>query len=339
MLLATPASHVPTRQPIDTREEQREARRELLLLLSAAVGLVLVAILLGRSPLGLAGPPHHLGSWSDGPPGLAALRVLRVLLLVGSVTFLSWLGLLAVMCVPRRAAASTRLARLPFNRLVRQALVGTVALALVGSSAGSALAGSRPAVVADDATGGQRWPDLPQQPRTTTPAPRATTPPTEADAAIVRIPTILPRLAAPTSSATSPPTSVSTVKPVETLPAGPSLALVFEPRFTASRSSIAARIPQATLRDSGETRVVRVGESFWSMAEDEVLTRVDEATDADIARYWRRLIETNRARLPDPTNPDLLWVGTTLALPSVDGSFGARVHPRDPLTRVGARLV
>ena len=327
MLLVTSASPVPARGPHDPRTQQRDARRQLLLLLSAAVGLVLVAILLGRSPLGLTGSPSHLASWSDGPPGLAALRVLRVVLLVGSVMFLSWLGLLAVMCVPRRTVASTRLTRLPFSCLVRRALVGTVALALAGSSGGVAIAASRPAVVADDATGGQRWPELPQQPRTTTPAPRATTPLSEADAAIVRTPTILPRLARPTSSATSPPTSVSAVKPLHTLPAGPSSALVFEPRFTARPSSIGADIPQSTLRDSGETRVVRAGESFWSIAEDEVLTTVDEATDADIARYWQRLIETNRARLPDPTNPDLLWVGTTLTLLPLGGDH-VEQHPR-----------
>ncbi len=327
MLLVTSASPVPAQGPHDPWQRQDEARRELLLLLSAAVGLVVIAILLGRSPLGLTGSPSHVASWTDGPPGLAALRVLRVVLLVGSVMFLSWLGLLALMCVPRRAAASTRFARLPFNRIVHQALVGTVALALAGSTGGVAIAASRPAVVADDATGGQRWPELPQQPFATTPAPRATTPPTEAAAAIVRIPTIFPRLARPTSSATSPPPSVSAVKPVETLPAGPSLALVFEPRFTASPSSIGAGIPQSTLRDSGATRIVRAGESFWSIAEDEVLTRVDEATDADIAGYWRRLIEINRARLPDPANPDLLWVGTTLTLLPPDGDHVAQ-HPR-----------
>ena len=79
-------------------------------------------------------------------------------------------------------------------------------------------------------------------------------------------------------------------------------------------------IPQHTARNRTArkptaTRIVRAGESFWSIAEDEVLTSVDEATDADVADYWRRLIEDNRARLPDPTNPDLLWVGSALTLP------------------------
>ena len=320
MLLVTSASPVPTRGPHNPWEQRRDARRELLLLLSAAIGFVVVAILLGRSPLGLAGPPHHLGSWSDGAPGLAALRVLRIVLLVGSVTLLSWLGLLAVMCVPRRTAASTRFARLPFNRLVRRALVGTVALALAGSSGGAAIAASRPAVVADDATGGQRWPELPQQPRTTT-APRVTTPPSEADAAIVRTPTILPRLAGPTSSAASPPTSVSTVNAGTPMTAGPNPVTASASSFSAGPTPHDTLIP--TTPDLAPTRIVRAGESFWSIAEDEVLTAVDEATDADIARYWRRLIETNRTRLPDPTNPDLLWVGTRLVIPSADGSHSA----------------
>jgi nucleoid-associated protein YgaU len=63
------------------------------------------------------------------------------------------------------------------------------------------------------------------------------------------------------------------------------------------------------------SRTVKAGESFWSIAENEVLVHVDEATDHDIAAYWRLLIEANRDRLPDRNNPDLLWVGTQLQLP------------------------
>ena len=69
--------------------------------------------------------------------------------------------------------------------------------------------------------------------------------------------------------------------------------------------------------ESASTRIVRAGESFWSIAEDEVLTSVDEATDAAVIDYWHRLIERNRSRLPDPTNPDLLWTGLELVLPPI----------------------
>lgn len=317
MILVTSASRSALWPPSDAREHQRESRRELFLLLGAAAGLLVVALLLGRSALGLAGPLDQLASWTDGPPGLAALRVLRVGLLVGSIAFITWLGILAVMCVPQRTATSPRLARLPFSRLVRQALVGTVAFALVGSSGGAAIAASRPAVVADDATGGQRWPELPQQ-QTVAAAPAArqvTTPTTTADSAIVRTPMILPKLVVPTTAASPPPTDSSTAKPTVPIPAGPSIADVFELTFAESRPLNNADIARSVPHMTSSTRIVRAGESFWSIAEDEVLTTVDEATDADIADYWCRLIERNRARLPDPANPDLLWVGAILSLP------------------------
>jgi hypothetical protein len=34
-----------------------------------------------------------------------------------------------------------------------------------------------------------------------------------------------------------------------------------------------------------------------------------------VGRYWRRLIDTNRDRLVDPGNPDLLVPGQELVLP------------------------
>ena len=311
MVLMTSAPRSAGWPPSDPRALQRNARREVLLLLAIATGLLALALLLGRTRLGLAGSPDRLSSWTDGPPGLAALRALRFVMLTGSTAFIVWLAILAVMCAPQRTAMSTRLALLPFGRLRRRALIGTVALAIVGSSGGAAIAASRPAVVANDATGGQRWPELLLQPGTATRAPRGTTPPATDEGAIVRSPTILPWLVAPPST-TVRPTPTSTVAPIGAMSAGPSLAVAFETRFSGSASST---IAQPTARNPTTTRIVRAGESFWSIAEDEVLTSVDEATDADVADYWRHLIEVNRARLPDPTNPDLLWVGTALTLP------------------------
>ena len=319
MVLMTSAPRSAGWPPSDARALQRDAQREVLFLLAAATGLLVLALLLGRTRLGLAGSPDRLASWTDGAPGLAALRALRFVMLTGSAAFVIWLAILAVMCAPQRTATSTRLALLPFGRLMRQALVGTVALALVGSSGGAAIAASRPAVVANDATGGQRWPELPHQPGIATRAPHGTTPLATDESVIVRTPTILPWLVAPPST-TVPPTPASTAEPIGAMPAGPSLAVVSESRFSGSGSSIVTTIAQHTARSRTArkptaTRIVRAGESFWSIAEDEVLTSVDEATDADVADYWRHLIEVNRARLPDPTNPDLLWVGTALTLP------------------------
>jgi nucleoid-associated protein YgaU len=67
---------------------------------------------------------------------------------------------------------------------------------------------------------------------------------------------------------------------------------------------------------SAEPWTVAAGDSFWSIAE-EVLTDIAgrEPTDQAIRRYWLQLIETNRRRLADPANPDLLIPGQRLALP------------------------
>lgn len=61
-------------------------------------------------------------------------------------------------------------------------------------------------------------------------------------------------------------------------------------------------------------RTVAAGDHFWSLAREVVGV---EASDADVAIYWRRLIEVNRDRLVDASNPDLLLPGQVLVVPPV----------------------
>ena len=59
------------------------------------------------------------------------------------------------------------------------------------------------------------------------------------------------------------------------------------------------------------------GDSFWSIAEDALRTASAPAPgDAEVARYWRRVIEENRAALVDPATPDLIYSGQVFTLPS-----------------------
>ena len=61
---------------------------------------------------------------------------------------------------------------------------------------------------------------------------------------------------------------------------------------------------------------VQPGDCFWSIAEKVLLGRTGRApAPAEIVPYWRRLIETNRAALADPANPDLVFPGQTFTLP------------------------
>ncbi len=61
---------------------------------------------------------------------------------------------------------------------------------------------------------------------------------------------------------------------------------------------------------------VEAGEHLWSIAEAVLAeARGPEVADADVAAYWRALIEANRDALPDPANPDLIRPGQALELP------------------------
>ncbi len=71
----------------------------------------------------------------------------------------------------------------------------------------------------------------------------------------------------------------------------------------------------APLPDSGAW-TVRPGDHFWRVAEG-VLTSVwhRSPSDRETTPYWRQMVETNRSRLVDPTNPDLLIPGQVIELP------------------------
>ena len=61
---------------------------------------------------------------------------------------------------------------------------------------------------------------------------------------------------------------------------------------------------------------VTEGEHFWQIAHDTLEDRLDRAPSIpEVDDYWRSLIERNRHRLVDPTNPDLMLPGQVLDLP------------------------
>jgi hypothetical protein len=82
----------------------------------------------------------------------------------------------------------------------------------------------------------------------------------------------------------------------------------------------------ATLRPIGEADpppaprhdevTVAAGDSFWSIAVDTLTERLGvDPSDRQVVRYWRNLIELNRARLVDPGNADLIFSGQVFQLP------------------------
>ena len=68
---------------------------------------------------------------------------------------------------------------------------------------------------------------------------------------------------------------------------------------------------------SASAYTVAVGDSFWSIAEQQVTSRLGRTpTDADVLEPWLALIDVNRDRLLDPADPDLLHPGQVLRLPA-----------------------
>ncbi len=59
------------------------------------------------------------------------------------------------------------------------------------------------------------------------------------------------------------------------------------------------------------------GDSFWSVAERLTSARLGRpAGDAEVVEPWLALIDANRDRLTDPDDPDLLFPGQVLRLPT-----------------------
>lgn len=68
---------------------------------------------------------------------------------------------------------------------------------------------------------------------------------------------------------------------------------------------------------------VAPGDSLWSLAEAQLTASLDRpVSDAEVERYWRRVLDENRSRLADPANPDLIFAGQVFAIPPVPNAPG-----------------
>ncbi len=319
--------------------DRSAARREFGSLLAGTSATLAVSLLVDRGQLRVHSSSVWRGSF-NGTPVIVLLRLLRTVLTVGSASLLVWLLVLATltMMTPKRHARLLR--RVPFGRLIQRAISASVVLALGGpilgfaggvQAAGIGAAGVASAPAVTDSSGGQRWPVLPRQAQQVGRA-----------GAVALERAALGELA---SATTSGPTTVSTTRPGRTsgpttrlppttpppqqthqprgLPTadvkyGPAITVAFAAPEKLPPVPLAVAVrPHAAKKMDLTEHAVRAGESFWSIAEQQVLTATDEATDADVSRYWLELIAENRSRLPDPHNPDLLWVDMVLLLPPI----------------------
>ncbi len=65
--------------------------------------------------------------------------------------------------------------------------------------------------------------------------------------------------------------------------------------------------------------LIQPGDHLWRVAEETVGEQLGTTDASAVAHYWHSLIETNRSRLADPHNPDLVYPGQRFVLPPVTG--------------------
>lgn len=112
--------------------------------------------------------------------------------------------------------------------------------------------------------------------------------------------------------------------PLSLRPLSPPLTLGregFDPDPPPTMQSADGDAETAVLRGAGDGSnavVVQPGDSFWSLACDELIDAWGRPVTAEeIVPYWRELIARNRNRLVEPGNPDLILPGQRFELPAV----------------------
>ena len=297
------------------------------------------------------GPFDELAAWADHTsPTVMALAVVRLAALVAAwyLTAATILAVVADVAGWRRlAAVVAALSPSLVRRLAsRSAGVGLAAGALLAvtpmpqrliaaPASASAIPGTDPSDPSDPS-------DPPPATTPMAPGPAGPVAPTGSTATMARLPDTIdavdldgnPATVSPAShpagtEAPLPPQATMTRLPAPTTPGSEATATMTqinwsadttadhaEPHDTAPQRPETAPGDHEELGEAAEPWTVAPGDSFWSIAE-EILTDIagHEPTEQAIRRYWVQLIETNRRRLADPANPDLLFPGQLLDLP------------------------
>ena len=261
-------------------------RRLILPAWCAGLASVLLALhLLSGSDLAVPGAPSRWAGWLDRVgPATAVVGVLRILALG-----LAWYLVLATIVgaasrvAQRERAVAT--ADLVTPRFLRRLLASASGLAISG--VGLALA-STPVLVGVEGAGSS------SQPTEVSTATLQRISPVE-----VKVPALVDGVPARPAQDASVSTAELSVLDLSGL--GEALAATVD--------------APTTVVD--ETWEVAAGDHLWMIAE-EVLTESIDSTpsEAEVARYWRQLIEANRDRLVAPDNPDLLYPGQVLTIPA-----------------------
>lgn len=97
---------------------------------------------------------------------------------------------------------------------------------------------------------------------------------------------------------------------------------------------VPAGAPQtATLDGDVEEVEVRRGDNLWVLAERHLeATTGGPASEAEVREHWATVIELNRDRLADPTNPSRIYAGQRIQMPPVGREAAAPIAPSQPGT-------
>jgi hypothetical protein len=292
--------------------------------------------------------PSRLPAWWTGLGPLAAVfSAARVALLIGGLYWLSLLGLVAAVVAlsPRRLVRAA-----PSRRLIgaRRA----VRLALGASALGSALAGGASPVFAAPAPGpgpaptitnltgpGQSLAGPPVGSRTAAPVqpvqpvpPMATQPgasgPDRSGGATATGAAPAPRLGPTGQAAPAPtPAPMSPAQAAQSAhypgPPGRSPAAPRGPGRPAPPEDAAASPSPPPVASAGgddptvaSEWIVRPGDNLWFIAEQTLAGAWGRApSDRQVGGYWISVIAANQSRLPDPSDPSLLFAGDVVILP------------------------
>jgi hypothetical protein len=291
-----------------TRERVRAAGMAGWLLLSGATFWL---DRLGQGPLGgvpWSHPEDYLTWWRARGPLLASFATARqALFWVGCYLGAVWLlALVASAGRPVRLAAALAGGHLPGMRFALVLSGAAATWAAVNAAPATALTsqdrpgGSPPAAASVHALG-------PPVLRYVGPA----GPPVLRDAGPPTAPTVPGRPQEPTTVPAPPPAPRSALPPTppSARPPTPPPA-----RPTARARSLPPAEPSGRI---GRWWTVRPGDSLWSIAAASLSGAWGRPPDAaHLARYWWQVVAANRARLPNPADPNLLFPGDRVIVPT-----------------------
>ena len=278
-------------------------------LLGSRVRLLVVTALAGLSVTFLVMTPPSLpaGAWARGDD--VAIAAAWAIALAAS----AWLFASSAACLVAIGAHRPHLARafargLP-RSLRRSVEVAIVASCLAVSAAPAYAANSKPAGVLDQpVVRGVRSLVVPPStasavaPRTAPPAPRTTV--------AVRVTPTAPSTRPAPSPRPSPTTSIAAAPSHRSTPA--------RTRHQVGGATVPSSSPPNSAQSAHDARVVvPPGDNLWLIARAEVIRNTGTyPNDAEVARYWRAVIDANRSTLRSG-NPSLIFPGEIVALPPV----------------------